>query len=335
MVGGKEGEGAIEDALTESRDVAPIAERRVHAPIGVVSGDVFGGEGEVVRGGFSGDGEPLGLRLADKVDAFATGEMLDVQGATGLPTASNIVADGLDFGFGGEDGEVELAGGGAIAHHATVLDVGADGVIHDDAPESLRAEHDFTHDLGGGNHVAIVGKATGTGLGEGFEVGRLVPGAFGGATGGSVEGDIRIGGGGAPDEVGGVGCRGGVGHGDGAGEATESGGAGAGSEVFGGGVAGIAEVDMDVAGSGHDDEVVAVKDGEVRGGVEGERGGRGDAPRGVDKEGGKGVAPGGGVEEAGAGNEEGLSVVHGGIISKRECVIMALWELYNDWSFFW
>jgi hypothetical protein len=221
-----------------------------------------------------------------------TPSRLDVRGATGLAAEADVAQDGLDLGFGREDREAEAGGEGAVADDAVAGDFGHDGVIHDGFAEGFGAEHGGAHDGVVGDHRAVVGEGGGACGGEGFEVGDFLalPPArdAGGGEDAHGEGVLDL----LAEPFGGVAGGKGVGHGDDAGEAACGGSLGAGAAGLGEGVAGVAEMDVDVPEAGRGDETRGVEAGQARGvGAGGE-----DAPF-ADGEVGGGVGAAGGIDD--------------------------------------
>ena len=245
------------------------------------------------------------------------GDVLDVEmgaeavvGSSDVAKQADVALDDAGLGFDGHAAEAEAEGDRARVHAASGGEAGVFGVLGDGEAEAARSEEGGAHDAVFEDGPTVVGEAYGAGFGEGFKVREVLAEAAQGGSGHGEEVDLRLSFGGEHPLQGGDGVVDGecVGHGDDAGEATGGGGGGAGGDGLLVGLAGFAEMDVNVDETGRDDEAGGVEDFGGFHGVEGAGGfDGGDAPL-ADEEVARGVEICGGIDEVAAGDEYVLHV---------------------------
>ena len=276
VVGGEAVDGAVGEALEEGLAVGLRAQGRVHLGIGVegdrsiraAGADRLVGEREVVGSDLAGDVQAVSLGPADGVQGEGGGDVLHVQvradafGGEDVPDELDVAFDDAGFGFGGIAAQAEPEGHGAGVHDGTVREAGVLGVLRNGQAEAAGAQECGAHHGWIEDGLSVVGEAERSGRGEGLEVGEFrAPAAEGGGGHGEeaygrIAGRVEH-----PGQGGGtVVDRQGVWHGHDGGEATGGGGAGSGGDGLLVGLAGFAEVDVDVDEAGRDNEAGSVDD---------------------------------------------------------------------------
>ena len=259
VVGGDGVDGAVGQALLDGLHVAVGPQRRVDLEQRVVAAAQRVGEGEVVGGGFGGDGQPLGLGRPDQLDRGGGRQVEEVDPSAGEAGQGDVAGHDHRLGLGRHAGDAEPARPGALVHVAApgqrrVLAVlGQHGA--GEGPGVLQGP---AHEAGVGHTGAVVGEDPHPEAVELAEGGQLLAGP---ALGDAGRGD-HVAGGVAPEPQhllhhrGGVDRRVGVGHGHQRGVPAEGAGPGAGLDGLGVLPAGFPEVGVEVDEAGGDDAPV-------------------------------------------------------------------------------
>jgi hypothetical protein len=270
---------AVAQALPEGFAVGAGADGRGALEGGGAVGDVFGGEVEVVRAAFRGDGQAFGAGGGEQRQGERGAEVDDVDACAVLAAEVNHEADGGELGLVGARGEV----GGVAAPVRVGIVEGVDGGV--DGLGEFGVDEQRQAGLGDGGEGALElfavdhGEALAAGIdeealeagdagaGEGKDVGLVI--GDGSTPCGPVD-EALVGGGGALGFEGGDGGGFGEaveGHVDEGGVASGGGGASGGGEALPLGAAGLVDVDVGVDEAGEDGEGAEVVDGGVGGQV--------------------------------------------------------------------
>ena len=90
MVGDDGVDGAVKDALDDRLAVLLLAQRRVHAEVGVAASQQLVGHHHVVRRCLAGDPDPSGLGLTDQLNRPFGADVRDVDGGVGTFRQHNL-----------------------------------------------------------------------------------------------------------------------------------------------------------------------------------------------------------------------------------------------------
>jgi hypothetical protein len=332
-------EGAVGDAFKDGLAVGWGTEWGVHLEAGIVGGpsgeDGVGrgealegtavagpellaagegciGEGEVMGAGLAGDGNASLAGFAEQADAVGGGDVLAVDVGAGHFGEADVAGDDEVFAGGGPAAQAEHGAPVAFVHHA----IGDDGIIlavveHREV-EHLCVFEGAAHELVVLDAMPVVRDGDDAGAFEGADGGEFL--ALEADADGPRDEDVDLGlalalfadqGDGARVIDG----RGRIGHAEDGREAAAGGGGGAGGDGFLGGLAGFAEVDVEVDEAGGDDFAGGI---EARAGGSGVGGGLGADASDLafeDEQIGVGIEVVGRIDDPASGDEE---VAHSG-----------------------
>ena len=246
---------AVGNRLAQCHDVLFGAQRRVHLEHRVVGACGLIGEQQVVRGCLRGDLHTAGLSPAHNLNGALGGQVADVQLGVQVLGQQHVTGDDGFLSHGGPTGQTQVGGDLTLVHLGALGQARLLRVLRNHAVEGLdvlegaahhgRVVHahavvgEHAHVRGGGRHAADVGEALALQThGHGADGLHAAPASF-------LTEAVNL-----LDHGGGVGHGQGVCHGEHCGVAAQGCGAGAGLDGFGGLVAGLAQVGVDVHQAG-------------------------------------------------------------------------------------
>ena len=176
MVGGDGINGPVPQSGDDAVHVLPGAQGGIDPGQRPLGEHLILGEGEVLRAGLAGEGDPLLLfHLADDVHAPGGGDVADVDMGPGLLRQHGVPHDHDLLGDGGPALQPQLAGDAPLVHrppghHGGVLAVAQHRHIQLPGPD----EH-VPEQVGVVHVVAVIGQGGGSRLLQGLRVGGLLP----------------------------------------------------------------------------------------------------------------------------------------------------------------
>jgi len=260
--------------------------------------------------GLGGDAGSAALRATNDVDGKLRGNVLQVDVRAGVFGEDDVAGHDHVLGGIGPSAQAQAGGDHALVHHRALRHRIILAVIHHRQIEHAGVLDRPPHEIVGLHAFAVVGDRDHAGALEGANRRQRLALHADGDAAGRVHPHDGVAGGGVLDELDGAGVvrdRGRVRHANHGGEPAGGGGARPGCNGLLVGLAGLAEVDVDVDQPGAGDEATGVEDARTflrRGGQ------RSDKPAVADEEVAGRVALGGGVDDAGVLDPEGG---HGGI----------------------